>query len=138
MKTLLITLILALAISTSAQAGKGRITSVSPDSSSRIGAISTAVHDEGCTYTFVKRIYASVFAKGVDKLTLQVVTDDDEIFLREWVLPANHNYSVNYCCGSFVVPTGQSWSLVWVLEKPKGKNRIVDVVEQFASSCDAP
>jgi hypothetical protein len=138
MKTLLIALILTFAFSTSAQAGKGRITSVSPDSSSRIGAISTAVHGEGCTYTIVERLYASVYAKGVDSLTLQVVTDDQVIPLRAWGLPKNYNYGVNYCCGSFVVPSGQSWSLVWVLEKPKGKNRIVQVVEQFASSCDAP
>ena len=137
MKTLWITLILALAFSASAQAGKGAITSVTPDSSNRINAITTSLHDEGCTYTIVERLFASVFAKGVDKLTIQVVADDQVLPLHAWALPENHNYSVNYCCGTFTVQRGQSWGLVWVLEKPKGKNRIVDAVEQFASECPA-
>lgn len=136
MKTLLITLTLALAFTTSAQAGKAGITMVTPDPTNRIELVDIFIHDEGCTYTVVERLSVYFNGRRNNTLSLQVMSGDQILMtLYSWLLPENRNYSAHYHSGSFTVPSGQAWSLFWVLEKPKGKNPIVDAVEMFASAC---
>lgn len=138
MKTLLTALILILAFTTSAQAGKPGITSVTPDPSNRIVAVDTYMHGRGCTYTVLEQLKVYFNARRGDTMSLQVMSDD--IVLRtlySTTLLNNRSYRVHFQSGSFTVPRDRIWSLVWVLEKSKGKNTIVDAAEVFAADCPA-
>lgn len=140
MKTLfvtLFTLVLSLSISTVAEAKKSGITSVSSSPDSRDREFVVTTDDQACTYQLATCLFASVYAHRSNTLALQVVTDDAAGSMHMWILPDFKNYTALRCAGSFTVPRGQVWSLVWVLESTKGKGRIVDAVEQFASSCPA-
>jgi hypothetical protein len=141
MKTLLIafiTLILSLSVSTSAVAKKAGLTAVGANLFGRDSAFVVSVDDESCTYQLVACLTASVTTHKKNTLSLQVVTDATVGNLHTWILPEFRNYTAMRCNESFTVPRGKNWSLVWVFETSKGKGRIIDAVEQFASSCPAP
>ena len=140
MKTLLIafcTLILSLSVSTSAVAKKAGINAVNASMAGRESAFVVSVDDEACTYYLAACLSASVSTHKSNTLALQVVTDTAVGSVHTWILPEFRNYTALRCMGSFTVPRGQLWSLTWVFESSKGKGRIIDAVEQFASSCPA-
>lgn len=138
MKTIfiaLLTLIFSLSFSGIAEAKKTGINAVSASPGSRDREFVVEADDQECTYHLATCLFASVSTHRNNTLALQVVTDDAVGSIHTWLLPDFKNYTALRCAGSFTVPRGQLWSLVWVLESSQGKGRIIDAVEQFASSC---
>lgn len=137
MKTILVTLLLALVLSTNVYAKKVKIMRTfvhSPPGTPSIYTEETG--GQGCTYQLNSCFHASFHAHRGQALSLELVVGDSvtEVF-RTWNYDMTITTGVDECPSEFSVENGKAWSINWVIASTKGKGRIVDAHQSLSSVC---
>ncbi len=134
MKSLLIGLLMTLIVSTNVQAKKVAIIATN------IGVMDEDVGDESCEYKCDDNQFygVSYHAHAGISLMLQVLVDgqDDPLMIRKIDFTSTHNGSKYWCKSKpFSVQIGESWTLVWVIQRTSSKHRVIDVREMASGTC---
>ena len=132
MKTLLIALCLGLVLSTNVLAKKAQITSTWDGGDMAVEIL----EDQSCKYACLSTFYVSYHIHRDTSLGLQLLVGDGVSSLETWVLQDNQSGTRYWTSGCFVVPAGETLSLVWVLENTKRVGKIIDAEEVFTTTCN--
>ena len=130
MKILLIVLFLSMVFSASVQAKKVQINHSKP------GSVYLIASEDGCTYQCVDNSFVVSYHvhKGVS-VGLKLLYGEEVIDVSTTDMTRTHNGAKNWCRGDFYGPSGQEWSLLWVLERGRTKTHVIDAVEMAVGTC---
>lgn len=130
MKILLTVLFLSMVFSASVHAKKVKI------NSSTVGTVHLIEAEGGCIYQCVDRSFVVSYHvhKGVS-VGLKLLMGEEVISVYTTDMTRAHNGSKNWCRGDFFVPSGQEWTLLWVLERGRTKSHIIDAEEMASGTC---
>jgi len=130
---ILIAIISGLVFSTSAFAGKARITSTWDNT----GDLSVEVVDaKSCKYACSSTFFVTYQVHRNTSLGLQLLVGDQVSSLKTWLLQNNESGWRYWDAGCFVIPAGETFSLVWVLESTRRNRRIIDAEEVYTGVCN--
>lgn len=87
-------------------------------------------------YQITSTYQASVHAHKTNALELRVLVGDEvQPPLAYKYFEQSDNWTENENSGTWEADSGEVWSLVWVLQRTKGKGHVIDAVEMESGTC---
>jgi len=133
MKRVLIALILCFIFSSEVQAKKVMISSTTPGTFRQVPATA----NNTCMYEIISNYQASVHAHKTNALELRVLAGNEvQPPLVYKYFEETDNWTENGGRGgTWVADSGESWLMVWVLQRTKGKGHVIDAAEMESGTC---
>jgi hypothetical protein len=132
MKRVIIALLLCFIFSSEIQAKKVIISSASAGTFRQVPATANI-----CMYQMTSNYQASVHAHKTNALELRVLVGDEvQPPLYYKYFAETDNWTANENSETWEVDSGESWSMVWVLKRTKGKGHVIDAIEMESGTCN--
>ena len=132
MKRVIIALLLCFIFSSEIQAKKVMISSASAGTFRQV----PATVNNTCKYQMTSNYQASVHAHKTNALELRVLVGDEvQQLLAYKYFEKTDNWTENENSATWAVDSGESWSMVWVLQRTKGKGHVIDAWEMESDTC---
>lgn len=130
MKVILTVLFLSMFFSASVHAKKVRI------NASTAGTVHMIEAEGGCIYQCIDNSFVVSYHvhKGVS-VGLKLLMGEEVIDVYSTDITRTHNGSKNWCRAEFFVPSGQEWTLLWLIEKGRTKSHVIDAAEMASGAC---
>ena len=132
MKRVIIALLLCFVFSSEIQAKKVLISSASAGTYTQV----PATVNNTCMYQITSTYQASVHVHKTNAVEFRALVGDEvQPPMVYRYFSVSKNMTVSTRNGTWEADSGEVWSLVWVLQRTKGKGHVIDAVEMESGTC---